>query len=355
MMSFMCEMVSKRKHQRGIRRHVARVTKRSGTRGKRTRRSANDDATAGDEVDDLDSVSSPGSAGSIGGTDDDAELDDNGAEVAGGETDDEEEITDVASWLSNRKSKWAASRASRKRRLENGGRGDTGTGVQPNIRGGMSNYVRDSATAALQGHWQILAITPTRKHGFFRLFALTSKATVRTFTLEVPRTIYVNSHEEASADDQAAGGGGSDRRVVLRTLPRDAPPLHLVQLKLREEFFVHKSKALDRALTHKHVEGVYETQVPLDFVAIKQLGCVTRIKPSRREALQEEMRRGEAATFQIDDFDMLSCAAGSNPYLEDKSAVYDRMWLYHSTTDSRGVWATCVRDSAVSSSNSTTS
>lgn len=81
----------------------------------------------------------------------------------------------------------------------------------------------------------------------------------------------MNSHEEPSADDQAAGGGESNRRVVLRTLPRDAPPLHLVQLKLREEFFVHKSKALDRALTHKHVEGVYETQVPLDFVAIQQV------------------------------------------------------------------------------------
>lgn len=194
---------SKRKHQRGIRRHVAKVTKRSGTRGKRTRRGTNDDETAaGDTVDDLESASSPGSAGSVGGTDDDAdaELDNAGPEeMSNGESEEEEEeeeITDVASWLKNRKSKWAASRASRKRRLENGGNRDGGgtTGMQPSIRGGMSNYVRDSATAALQGNWQILAITPTRKDGFFRLFALTGKATVRSFTLEVCSIVHLWRH-----------------------------------------------------------------------------------------------------------------------------------------------------------------
>ncbi len=63
---------------------------------------------------------------------------------------------------------------------------------------------------------------------------------------------YINSRVVGPDDEDEASG----RRVVLRTLPRDAPVLHLVQLQLKEEHFVRKSKALDRALTHKDVEGV---------------------------------------------------------------------------------------------------
>lgn len=310
---------------------VARVVKR-------TKKARAKDVDDGDSIVEIDSPESTGSANSV---DDLGSPESDPIDVS--EDEDEDEPTDIATWLTRRKKKWKANRESRKRRLESTGSSRI---AKPSIRGGMSSYMRDAASAALNGYWQIIAITPTQREGLFKVFALTGPTTVQSINLEVPRLIYVNSRREEDSNDSA----NANRRVVLRTLPRDAAPLHLVQLKLSEDQFVHKSKQLDRTLTHKDVEGVYETQVPLDFTAVQHLGCVTRIKPGRRSALEGEIRKGSAAKFTLDDFDMLS--ASSHDYLSAKSSVFEKLWLYHSTTDSRGLWLACARDTQSTDTNS---
>ena len=80
--------------------------------------------------------------------------------------------------------------------------------------------------------------------------------------LVVPRIFYVNQKTAKDNEDQS-----EDRlwRKVQKTLPRAHPLYNLYEYRVPEEVYNAHATDLVADLSTPDVEGIYETQVPLDF------------------------------------------------------------------------------------------
>lgn len=86
-------------------------------------------------------------------------------------------------------------------------------------------------------------------------------------------------------------------------------------------------KELSTYFTQPDVEGVYETQVPLEWRAVVELGCVCVVSPKVAKA--RALTRSDAYT--LDDFDFKTTAEFE--YLRPGS--FHRIFFYHSQTGQR--------------------
>ncbi len=115
---------------------------------------------------------------------------------------------------------------------------------------------------------------------------------------------------------------------VQRFLPHGRPCLALYEVHVPERKFIKNEKVLNLFLADPSVEGVYESKVPLDFRALVQLGCVAR--------LTKESNAGSSGVQKVYKFTDLEKLNGqSSRYLMPDTAIYKRIFLYHSADKSR--------------------
>lgn len=80
----------------------------------------------------------------------------------------------------------------------------------------------------------MVEVHSTESVGEYVVWALTSSRTLQRITLEVPKTLYLNSAvdpQQATLNQLTKSFGA---RKVSRTLPRAAPAMHLYELSLPE-------------------------------------------------------------------------------------------------------------------------
>lgn len=63
----------------------------------------------------------------------------------------------------------------------------------------------------------------------------------------------------------------------MRHLPRAHQVAHLYEYAIDEGVYIHNNDDIAAELANPYIEGIYETQVPLDFRLIVTLGCVTKL------------------------------------------------------------------------------
>lgn len=136
----------------------------------------------------------------------------------------------------------------------------------------------------------------------------------------VPRTIYVNTR----VPNNAFSDNG---RRVDRLLPRGRPCLNLYEITMEETDFQDNSKELASFLNHSEVEGVYETQVPLLFRLMMEVGCVCRVERNAGESRV----KNEFALSQLQYKTTTEC-----PYLTNVNV--QKFYLYQSQLDTRGIF-----------------
>lgn len=266
------------------------------------------------------------SAGAGGGVD--SEM----APPAGGDVDMDE---DFGSWLASRKATWKQTRDRRKRerdrallrqRDEEFGRERSAQGGSPRkLRpgAGLSGYLQDVSQSISRGYWQILEIRAAATPGEFHLWTMSSPGTLQSVYLVVPRILYVNM----TVPDAKSRGARVDR-----VLPRGRPSLHLYQLQMPERRYVRNNKEFTRSLVDPTVEGVYETKTPLLLRALLALGCVVQVSARHRN---RNRRRGDSLVFDLNELEWASTT--THAYLEPRSAHLRRVYIYHSSQDSRGI------------------
>lgn len=87
--------------------------------------------------------------------------------------------------------------------------------------------------------------------------------------IRIPRIIYINSKTESKDKDF--------RRTNNKILPRNRKLHNLYEWETTEETFQEKFHSITyNHLLSSSVEGIYETQMPLAFRAINELGCLIR-------------------------------------------------------------------------------
>ena len=104
----------------------------------------------------------------------------------------------------------------------------------------------------------------------FKLWALVG-ADLHSIRLVVPRIFYVNQKTPKENEDQE-----NDRlwRKVTKSLLIGHPVYNLYEYRVPEDVYNAHASDLVADLSTPDVEGIYETQVPLDFRALVDLGCL---------------------------------------------------------------------------------
>jgi len=162
-------------------------------------------------------------------------------------------------------------------------------------------------TERIRSHaWHLVQISETSTPGLYNAFAVSDGA-MRRFELIVPRIFYVDDTFERPT---------SNGRKVEKTLPRMRPHSHLYEYSADEKKFVDKLSAFNEQLCKNNINGIYETQVPLDFQAILKIGATSNVKSlvsaTRIKADQMERIPGsklpyiEMSAFQVVYFYELS-------------------------------------------------
>uniref|UniRef100_A0AAX7U0J0 DNA polymerase epsilon catalytic subunit n=1 Tax=Astatotilapia calliptera TaxID=8154 RepID=A0AAX7U0J0_ASTCA len=222
-------------------------------------------------------------------------------------------------WLRYHKKKWELQLKQRKerkkrRRLLDGEAQPVGGGV---IRGGpitgLGSFLRRTARSILDMPWQIVQIAETSHPGLYKLWAVIGND-LHCMKLNIPRVFYVNQKVPKQEE-------GATYKKVNRMLPRSNMVYYLYEYSVPEDMYQEHINEINADLSAPDIEGVYETQVPLLFRALVQLGCVCMVN----KHVVRDMAGREADTFDLEHLEMRSLAQFS--YLEPGSVRH--MYLYH--------------------------
>ncbi|XP_038207055.1 DNA polymerase epsilon catalytic subunit 1 [Zerene cesonia] len=197
----------------------------------------------------------------------------------------------------------------------------------------LGGFIRRAQRTLLNTPWQIIQIAETAEPGLFRLWALVGNE-LHQIKLTVPRIFYVNRRVARSGDS------GPYWRKCSRVLPRAHPALHLYQYTVPEQLYREKRQELMSELSAPEIEGIYETQMSLEFRVLVQLGCICTVD-------QQEARRliqfgsNNMESFTLSQLQFKSVA--HQPYLQKQDDVspIKHIFLYqHSAPNSsRSMWA----------------
>lgn len=235
-------------------------------------------------------------------------------------------------WLQFHKNKWrhqAQQRMLQKRnkRSRTGSdelnRGNRGVSRTTNVNT-IHGFINRSHRTLLETPWQIIQIVETNEPGMFRLWAMVDKQ-LHQIRLKVPRIFYVNTREQ-----RGEPGPNETWKKCAKILPRSRPVYNLYQYTVPEELYEVNGPLLADELSKPEVEGIYETQVSLEFRAILHLGCVCMVDSSLRS------RNSDIGdTFSLEQLQFKSISA--QPYLESDVKY---IFLYHhwSSNHQRAIW-----------------
>ena len=199
----------------------------------------------------------------------------------------------VKEWILFQKKKWNwqrkqkmgcnSSNKSKRARTDQADEGVKGivvrTGASRNST--LGGFLKRTQRTLLDTPWQIIQVLETGTPGLYRLWALVG-ADLHCIKLVVPRIFYVNQKSAKDNEEQS-----EDRlwRKVQKTLPRAHPVYNLYEYRVPEEVYNAHATDMVADLSTPDVEGIYETQVPLEFRALVDLGCLCVVDKAKARQL----------------------------------------------------------------------
>uniref|UniRef100_A0AC35TLD7 DNA polymerase epsilon catalytic subunit n=1 Tax=Rhabditophanes sp. KR3021 TaxID=114890 RepID=A0AC35TLD7_9BILA len=190
-------------------------------------------------------------------------------------------------WLKHRKFKW------NELRQQIGTRKNQITMASDRQLTSLEKMVISSKSKMIETNWQIIDISPTEIGGIFKVFAIVC-GMMKKFTLNVRRHFYVNQYKAKV---------GQSAITQKKILPRSKPLLNLYEYSVNESDFEKRISAFRLKLCEKELEGIYETQMPLDFRCLLNVGALAKVV-SLRIATDDK--------YSMEELEMVPLS-GSNP------------------------------------------
>lgn len=237
-------------------------------------------------------------------------------------------------WIQYQKKKWALqaeARAARRRVVDKRARIDDGGGApiarpMPGLGRGsaatLGGFLRRTQRTLLDSPWQIVQIAETNQPGVLKLWALVGHD-LHQIKLKVPRIFYVNQRLARAEPETNAT---TLWKKCNRVLPRSRPVFYLYEYSVPEELFREHSQELMADLSTPDIEGIYETQMSLEFRALLRLGCVCSVD---RRVANSMAHAGVPDTFNLDE--LVFRSVSQQPYLDtsDGDVSLRHLYLYH--------------------------
>ncbi|CAG9312003.1 unnamed protein product [Blepharisma stoltei] len=225
---------------------------------------------------------------------------------------------DFPNWLSYSQSSWKQRRkhnlALKKLRRE---------GKVQEAPRSISTYLKNKDSSLLYSLWHVIGIHHVQ-NGMFKLWVYTEFQDLHCLTLEVKRKIYINSSVERE---------NPNFKSVKMTLPHNKTCNYLYEYEMSEADFQDKFFVISNALADPQIEGVYETKIPIEILAIIKLGCILKPKIDGLENILEDKGNLLGHVFRIEDFEVRTDAG----YLKDMSNL-TKFYLLHVQAGVRGIW-----------------
>ncbi|KAF3099881.1 DNA polymerase epsilon catalytic subunit [Orbilia oligospora] len=217
---------------------------------------------------------------------------------------------DYKGFLQYQKKKWKIQRHARERRRQLFGDRQANTGE------GLDSMFRQQAQLVYMKAWQVLHFAETDVPGEVNVHVLIDRK-IHIVTVVVPRTIFINFRSKDVPNfelDQCSS------EPVNFTLPNGHSSSNLFRLTMPEQIYVEKFQKMVALTSHPTVEGIYETDLPLNVRAMLQLGNTCTLDGSTRGVLGKGIKEG------FDLKDILQQDA-QQPYLGDAQISY--LYLFH--------------------------
>ncbi|XP_043787268.1 DNA polymerase epsilon catalytic subunit 1 [Apis laboriosa] len=239
-------------------------------------------------------------------------------------------------WLKFHKQKWAYQAKQRaeyqknkksKRSNDNGDRISWGV-IRNTNTSTLGGFLRRAQRKLFMTPWQIIQISQTNEPGLYRLWILIERD-FHQLRLVVPRIFYVNTRKPKPDPEP---GKKVSWKKSMKILPRSRPVYNLYQYSVSEIQYQKHSQELLEDLSKPEIEGIYETQMSLEFRAILQLGCICTVDPKAARTMADG-----ADTFSLDQLEFKSIAV--QPYLQNLHEI-NYVFLYHhwSSNHQRALW-----------------
>ncbi|CAK9301987.1 unnamed protein product [Gordionus sp. m RMFG-2023] len=276
------------------------------------------------------------------------------------------------SWLNYHKSKWRIQLEFRKRE-HNPTNSPHHLSNKLSKQNPFHNLTQKNNNRIYNYPWHVIQVMEMpNEPGIFKVWAIIDKD-LTCLKLVVPRIFYVNQYipksNECTNKNNYNNQNANFWEKVSRILPKNQTSHFVYKYRIPENIYQEFSQNLEKDLSSPHIEGVYETQVPLLFRVYVELGCLWQI--SFKHRLQNNLKNitGNRKTpaniythnflgsFELDqlkrceDLDKhhnrnnneSSKSNGSKrAYLPPGSVTY--IYLYHHSvvTNKRGIWALCL-------------
>lgn len=198
---------------------------------------------------------------------------------------------------------------------------DTGSGSRSSSSRSLQTiggFVQRSQRNLIEQTWQVIQLYPSDDYGNFTMWVVVNEE-LHKIKLVVPRIFYVNQRTALVED------GSNVYKKVNRILPRSRSVFNLYQYVISEQLFKEQNLGLIADLTTPNIEGIYETQVSLEFRALMELGCLCAVQSSHVQTL---LARGSqnVNSFLIQQLE--SKSSQNQQYLRDNSFL-KKIFIYH--------------------------
>ncbi|XP_067618241.1 DNA polymerase epsilon catalytic subunit 1 [Eurosta solidaginis] len=195
--------------------------------------------------------------------------------------------------------------------------------------GTIGGFLRRAQRALIDQIWHVLQIVPNDDLGHFTVWLMIGEELHRV-KLIVPRIFYVNQRSVAPPED------GQMWKKVNRILPRARPVYNLYRYSVPEQVFKDNCLGMLADLATPDIEGIYETQMSLEFRALMNMGCMCSVQR------QEAQRLATLATKDLEIFsiEQLEQRLQGHTYLRDAQHRVRKIFLYqHNTpTAKKEIW-----------------
>ena len=248
---------------------------------------------------------------------------------------------ELVEWIKFQKKKWRWQISQRKKlRGDNSnkrGRHDVALMDAPVQRGPISSiggFMRRTQRNLIELPWQVIQIVPIDQDGHFNLWALIGDE-LQKVKLEIPRVFYVNQRTSAPPNDDP--NSKVTWKKVHRILPRSRPTYNLYQYTVPEQVFRDNRLGMLVDLAAPDIEGIYETQMTLEFRALMQLGCTCAVQRSEARKISALPAGAQRDTFALHQLEQRSQI--HQPYLKEGGNLR-KIFFYHHTIPSakKSMW-----------------
>lgn len=197
----------------------------------------------------------------------------------------------------------------------------------------LGGFLKRTQRNLIELPWQIIQIVPIDQDGHYNLWASIGDE-LQKIKLEIPRIFYVNQRSPAPPCENEADK--ISWKKVHRILPRSRPTYLLYQYTVPEQIFRDNGLGMLVDLAAPDIEGIYETNMTLEFRALMQLGCSCAVQRS------EARKISLSGTAQRDSFSLDQLEPRSQihqPYLKNGGNL-KKIFLYQHTIPSgkKSMW-----------------